>query len=502
MAEDGVADQVVASPTYMADIRFFFRPVDVDHMGAKGIDLGTYDDVKKNALAVFAHTAPPNADMPPDAPGKWSAERSQTFKNWIINGFPLGSATPPATGTSPTNGAPGAPADRVRKNVTSLSAQEIETLKTAFTGLMNRDPSQTDSYFVLAGIHGLPQAWCLHHEDRFNPWHRVYLRDFEDALRSIPGCQDVTLPYWDLTTPLPDLLQQPPFASYVLPKDPGANATPPAPGQYFPYTTQRYAPATIVDNLHTFGVLDDITTSLNQSLWGAYNTNGYQDFSIQAHDGGHVSIGPTMADQNVSAYDPVFWFYHCNLDRLWLKWQQSVNATTLTGFTSTITGDTSWLSAPFNALPPFSTTADETIAFGISYDDGPPAARKEPELENKAGSVAAGHSFSIKSSTPVSVRVKDIDRLSIPGSFIVKLLADGEAIAQRAFFQPKSPRNCENCRKLGLINIDFRIDQQKLLDRKLSVAIEVPGHENIGARFPLSQAGNPSINVRLLLEDE
>jgi tyrosinase len=77
---------------------------------------------------------------------------------------------------------------------------------------MNRDPSQADSYFVLAGIHGLPQAWCLHHEDRFNPWHRVYLRDFEDALRSIPGCQDVTLPYWDLTTPLPDLLQQPPFA--------------------------------------------------------------------------------------------------------------------------------------------------------------------------------------------------------------------------------------------------------------------------------------------------
>ena len=120
-----------------------------------------------------------------------------------------------------------------------------------------------------------------------------------------------------------------------------------------------------MDNLHTFGVLDDITTSLNQSLWGAYNTNGYQDFSIQAHDGGHVSIGPTMADQNVSAYDPVFSFYHCNLDRLWLKWRQSVNATTLTGFTSTITGDTSWLSAPFNALPPFSTPADETIAFGI-----------------------------------------------------------------------------------------------------------------------------------------
>ena len=44
--------------------------------------------------------------------------------------------------------------------------------------------------------------------------------------------------------------------------------------------------------------LGDITASMQQSLWGAFNTNGYQDYSIQAHDGGHGSIGPTMGDQN------------------------------------------------------------------------------------------------------------------------------------------------------------------------------------------------------------
>src|SRR3954452_23101370 len=100
MAANEAADQVVASPTYMADIRFYFRPVDIDHMGAKGVDLSTYDGVKRDALAIFAHTVPPNAEMPPDAEGKWSAERSQTFKNWIINGFPLGSATTPPPGTT------------------------------------------------------------------------------------------------------------------------------------------------------------------------------------------------------------------------------------------------------------------------------------------------------------------------------------------------------------------------------------------------------------------
>jgi tyrosinase len=490
--------QVVASPTYMGDIRFFFRPEDVEHMGAKGIELGTYDGVKRNALAIYAHTAAPDADMPPDAAGKWSADRSQTFKNWIIAGYPLGSATPQPNGVPPVTGTPGG---RVRKNVANLSAPEIQTLQTAFTELMKRDPSEVNSYFALAGIHGLPQRWCLHHENRYNPWHRVYLKLFEDALRSVPGCQDVTMPYWDIETPLPALLQQPPFASYILPQDPGASASPPAAG-YFPLTTERYPPDTIAENLQAYGVLDDIETSRHESLWGAFNTNGYQDFSIQAHDGGHGSIGPTMGDQNVASYDPVFWFFHCNLDRLWLNWQEAVSATTLAGFKSTIDGDTSWLSAPFNALPPFATTADETIAFGISYDQQDLVSRKEVALGNTAGSLAATRSFSIKRSNPASVRVKDIDRLSIPGSFAVNLLADGEPIAKRFFFQPKFPRDCETCRQNAVINIDFRIDVEKLLDRKLSVEIEVPSQEAIGTRFPLSQAGNPSINARLLLEEE
>ena len=123
-------------------------------------------------------------------------------------------------------------------------------------------------------------------------------------------------------------------------------------------------------------------------------------------------------------------------------------------------------------------------------------------MENKVGSVNAAQMFSIQRSAPVSVRVKNIDRLKMPGSFAVTLLANGEPIAKRAFFQPSSPRDCENCRENALINIDFRIEQDELLDRKLSVQIDVLGHEGIGAKFPLSQAGNPTINVRLLLEDE
>jgi len=488
VADNDVPDQVVAAPTYMADIRFFFRPEDVEHMAAKGINLGTYDGVKKHAYAVFAHTAPPKPDMPPDPAPKWSAARSQTFNNWIHNGFPLGASTPRAV-------SPNTLSDRLRKNITSLSELEIETLRNAFTGLMQRDPADDNSYFALAGYHGLPHAWCLHHEDRFNPWHRVYLKLFEDALRSVSGCADVTLPYWDITTPLPEVLQQPPFDSYTLPHDPGVTADPPQPKVYFPYTTKRFVPQDITEKLQNTGVFVDIGVALSQSAWGASNDNGYQDFSIQAHDSGHNAVGPTMAAQEVSSYDPVFWFFHCNIDRLWLQWQQQHQATTLTGFKSTLGSNLDWLSAPLDG---FTTTADQTISFGISYDfEGP-----EVALVNELGSIPAARTFLIKRSAPVSVRVKGIDRLNIPGSFTVKLLADGEPIAQRGFFQPNSPQNCENCRKQALVNIDFRLDQEELLDRKLSVEIDVVGQEGIGASFPLSQAGDPTINVRLLLEDE
>ncbi|MFQ6195502.1 tyrosinase family protein [Streptomyces sp. NPDC000405] len=490
-------DPVIASPTYLADIRNYFRPDDVTHMAAKGIDLGTYDGVKKHALAILTHTAPPNADMPPDAAGQWSANRSQTFKNWIVNGFPLGTApttVSPVSGPAPT---------RLRKDITTLTPDEFTLLTAAFNGVMARDITAPDSYFALAGQHGLPESWCLHHENRFNPWHRPYLIHFEDALRSVPGCADVTLPYWDISTPLPDRLQHPPFDQYVLPADPGATADPPVSG-YFPYTTQRYSLAGIAKRLKKYSVLADITTSLAQSLWGAYLTNGYQDFSIQAHDGGHGSIGPTMGDQNVSAFDPVFWFFHCNIDRLWLSWQTNANATTLAGFRTTLAGqDDSWLKdGPVhpNSLPPFTETAEQTIATDISYDRLELISHAEGGMENLSGSIDAARTFSFRSSDPVSVRVKGIDRLNIPGSFSVTLLADGEPVAARFFFQPKEPRRCETCVKNGIINLDFRMSREELVDKALSVQIDVPGHsDEIGTVFPLSQAGNPTINARLLV---
>lgn len=490
-------DPVVPNPTYMGYIRNCFTAADVAHMNSKGYDLGTYQGVKQNAAKIYMITLMPNAPMPandpPPAPprAKWSANRSLNFKNWVMAGCPQGIATVP-TGASRML-AEAAVGGRVRKNVNSLSAQEIETLTNAFNGIMALDQSNQNSYMALAGIHGYPGNYCMHHVDPYNPWHRYYINTFENALRSIPGCEDVTLPYWDITEPsVPALFSQPPFDKYTIETSIGDSSYP------IPYTTSRFPNDQIEANLADYEVTSNVELGLRQSMWGAYGVNGFQDAIIAAHDGGHSATGPTMIDQGVAAFDPIFWFFHCNWERLFWSWQNLVGGTTLAGFTSTLAGDTSWLTFP--PLAPWTVTADQTIPDpGAGYDKL--ATEAAPMLENKLGSIQAERAFTVHASTPASVMVKGIDRLSIPGTFVVHLLADGEPIRKRAFFQPSNPRQCANCREHGLVNVNFRVPIEELQGRALSVAIEVPMHEEEGKRFPLSQAGNPTVNARLLLDE-
>ena len=486
-------DQPVEKPTYMADIRYFFEKEDIDHMRARGKDLGTYAGVKKHKLAIMGVTAPPNATMPKEKARHWSQARWQTFKNWIATGCPQGTVVPSARVAGL---AMAAKPTRLRKNVTKLSDAEITNLTNAFRGIMAKSTDDPLGYYQIASLHGLPQAFCMHHMDQFNPWHRAYMKMFEDALRSIKGCEDVTLPYWDISTPIPGLLKKPPFDSYVVPF---------ALGNYpANYQTTRYDQSKIDGLLKYYNVLGNLDKALGQSRWGASGVSGFQNFSIKGHDGGHNSIGDTMADQDIASYDPIFWFFHCNLDRHWLSWQTNAHATTLQGFESTL-DNTDWLTSPFNGLDGIdNVTADQTIDFeGIGYDYlMTTTGARMAAFENKVGSMAADRAFTIRRSNEISVMVKDIDRLNIPGSFVVTLLADGEPVSNVPFFQPKKPRDCAGCRKQGLVSVTFEVEQDKVLDKKLSVAIDVPHLKELGGtNFALSDVGNPTINARFLLED-
>ena len=172
---------------------------------------------------------------------------------------------------------------------------------------MDREPSEPGSYFALAGIHWLPGGWdgvkgrCKHHVNGYNPWHRALLKVFEDALRSVPGCErrDAAV--------LGHLDASPRRAAggavrELHPAGGSRRRHHAQPGLLSRLRPVGYTPEEIAANLTERGFAADTGTALRQSRWctavsdrlaldNPSGGGGYQQFSIQAHDGGHMSIG-------------------------------------------------------------------------------------------------------------------------------------------------------------------------------------------------------------------
>ncbi|MEB3334834.1 MAG: tyrosinase family protein [Cyanobacteriota bacterium] len=109
---------------------------------------------------------------------------------------------------------------RIRRNIVDLQdAYEqgdkapLENLMRAWQGIKALPASDPNSFFTIGGFHGEPfrgagwgnasywGGYCNHGNVLFPTWHRLYLLRLEDALRTIPGCEEVTLPFWDETSP-------------------------------------------------------------------------------------------------------------------------------------------------------------------------------------------------------------------------------------------------------------------------------------------------------------
>ncbi len=108
---------------------------------------------------------------------------------------------------------------RVRRSIQELqreydngNTKALEDLMRAWKGIKELPPDHPNSFFIIGGYHGEPfrgagwgnasywGGYCNHGNILFPTWHRVYLLRLEQALQSIPGCEDVMLPYWDETS--------------------------------------------------------------------------------------------------------------------------------------------------------------------------------------------------------------------------------------------------------------------------------------------------------------
>ena len=98
-----------------------------------------------------------------------------------------------------------------------------------------------------------------------------------------------------------------------------------------------------------------------------------------------------------------------------------------------------------------------------------------------------------------SVRAR---QASIAGSFRAILKADGEPIARRAFVQSTQPRTCDTCRQ-PVINLGFLVESDRIRGAELPAGIELVSRDDprAGDRVPLYAWGDPTINVRMLLQE-
>lgn len=196
---------------------------------------------------------------------------------------------------------------RYRKNVEALSADEINDLRRAFSALQaSTDPTRNYSHF--AAIHG---GTCPHGCDLFLPWHRAYLQEFEDALRTASGL-DVTVPYWNwiTTRQIPAI-----FA------DPNSN----------PLWHERYTDTERPSWLDLPSAAD-LDRVMHKRQFSDFGGSGFGtpypqvgDLEQCLHGWVHLWVGGSMADMMYysAPCDPLFWAHHANVDRLWALWQDA-----------------------------------------------------------------------------------------------------------------------------------------------------------------------------------
>ncbi|XHR80073.1 MAG: tyrosinase family protein [Gloeotrichia echinulata GP01] len=168
-----------------------------------------------------------------------------------------------------------------RMNIDCMSESQLEDLRRAFRELynLNKWPLDSRNYNNLALIH---QNHCQHGWERFLPWHRIYLYEFEQALQD--RCPGVTMPYWDWT--MHQYKPEQPEQGWRIPKALQAYLTkesldflskheiPKAPLKDLVYDPQKRHP--------TFATQTDFFTAIQKSIGEKYTQGDYRKRFIDA----------------------------------------------------------------------------------------------------------------------------------------------------------------------------------------------------------------------------
>ena len=134
----------------------------------------------------------------------------------------------------------------------------------------------------------------IHRNSHFLPWHRDFVRRFEDELRAFHPA--ICIPYWDSTTDTST--SSPLWDNSFFGQFDGA------------WNLDRALGA---DTLPT---PQDVQTALGHTTYDAF----WPDLETNVHNPPHRWVAGEMGGL-ASPHDPVFFLHHCWIDLLWAQWQ-------------------------------------------------------------------------------------------------------------------------------------------------------------------------------------
>ena len=202
---------------------------------------------------------------------------------------------------------------RIRKNATKLTTAERDRFIAAFAQLNNQGAGRFQDFRDMHRTQAsLNQA---HGFAAFLPWHRAYLLDLERELQALDP--SVALPYWRFDQAAPNLFSP----------------------DFFGTSDQVGTVSFSASNPLRFWVTDGIPGVKRRPLFDTAQAPGglrteaqtlaigtaYSQFRTMEgdpHGLAHTSFGGSIQTPATAPKDPLFFLLHCNVDRLWAKWQR------------------------------------------------------------------------------------------------------------------------------------------------------------------------------------